>query len=188
MQTPGAIGYVEYGYAKLTGTAMATLENAAGKFVAPGGEGGAAALASAKFDDRMRAFITDPEGDDAYPIATFTWMLFYEHGQDPAKVEGLKKMVEYALTDGQAMAGDLDLEWAKRVARHREERLAADQFDQSAIVAIAHTGRGVRVQGHGRAVLEGDQPDLAPLGGLGARRMQGHGEAGHAGGGAGPAP
>ncbi len=107
MQTPGAIGYVEYGYAKLTGTAMATLENAAGKFVAPGGEGGAAALATAKFDDHMRAFITDPEGEDAYPMATFTWMLFYEHGQDPAKVDALKKMVEYGLTDGQAMAADL---------------------------------------------------------------------------------
>ena len=52
LQTPGAIGYVEYGYAKLTGTPMATLENKAGKFVAAGGEGGAAALASAEFDDQ----------------------------------------------------------------------------------------------------------------------------------------
>ena len=62
MQTPGAIGYIEYGFGKLTGTPMATLENAAGEFVAPGGEGGAEALASAEFDDQMRAFITDPQG------------------------------------------------------------------------------------------------------------------------------
>ena len=107
LQTPGAIGYVEYGYAKLTGAPMATLENKAGAFVAAGGEGGAAALASAQFDDRMRAFITDPEGEDAYPIATFTWMLFYEHGQDPAKVAAIRKVVEYGLTDGQAMAESL---------------------------------------------------------------------------------
>jgi len=107
LQTPGAIGYVEYGYAKLTGAAMATLENKGGKFVAPGGAGGAAALASAKFDDRMRAFITDPDGEGAYPIATFTWLAFYEHGQDPQKVAGLKQMVEYGLTDGQAMAESL---------------------------------------------------------------------------------
>ena len=40
MQTPGAIGYIEYGYAKLTGTPMATLENASGEFIAPGGKGG----------------------------------------------------------------------------------------------------------------------------------------------------
>ena len=107
MQTPGAIGYIEYGYGKLTGTPMAILQNAAGAYVAPGGEGGAEALASAAFDDRMRAFITDPAGAEAYPIATFTWMVFYEHGQDAAKVAAIKEMVEYGLTDGQEMAEEL---------------------------------------------------------------------------------
>lgn len=107
MQTPGAIGYIEYGFGKLTGTPMATLENAAGAFVAPGGAGGSEALASAEFDDHMRAFITDPAGADAYPIATFTWMVFYEHGQDAAKVAAIKEMVEYGLTDGQEMAEEL---------------------------------------------------------------------------------
>lgn len=107
MQTPGAIGYIEYGYGKLTGTPMAILQNAAGEFVAPGGEGGAEALASAEFDDHMRAFITDPAGASAYPIATFTWMVFYEHGQDAAKVQAIKEMVEYGLTDGQETAEEL---------------------------------------------------------------------------------
>jgi phosphate transport system substrate-binding protein len=65
MQTPGAIGYIEYGFAKLTGTSMASLENAAGEYVAPGSEGGAEALASAEFDDQMRAFVADPAGADA---------------------------------------------------------------------------------------------------------------------------
>ncbi len=107
LQTPGAIGYIEYGYALLTKTPMATLENQSGNFIAPGGEGGAAALASAEFDDNMRAFITDPQGDQSYPIATFTWMLFYKDGQDPAKVDAIKQMVDYGLTDGQAMADQL---------------------------------------------------------------------------------
>lgn len=107
MQTPGAIGYTEYGFAKLTGTPMAILQNKAGTFVAAGGEGGEKALESAQFDDHMRAFITDPTDADAYPIATFTWMIFYEHGQDAAKVEAIKAMVEYGLTDGQAMAAEL---------------------------------------------------------------------------------
>ena len=35
--TPGTIGYVEYGYAKSSGLPMATLQNKAGKFVAPHG-------------------------------------------------------------------------------------------------------------------------------------------------------
>ncbi len=107
MQTPGAIGYIEYGYGKLTGTPMATLENAAGHYVAPGGEGGARALASAEFDEHMRAFITDPAGEGAYPIATFTWLIFPETGQDATKVQAIKAMIEYGLTDGQAMAEEL---------------------------------------------------------------------------------
>lgn len=107
MQTPGAVGYIEYGYGKLTGTPMAILENAAGEYVAPGGEGGALALASAGFDEHMRAFITDPAGTEAYPIATFTWLVFYETGQDAAKVAAIKEVIEYGLTEGQAMAEEL---------------------------------------------------------------------------------
>lgn len=107
MQTPGAIGYTEFGYAKLTGTPMAVLENKAGKFIPAGGEGGADALASAQFDDQMRAFITDPEGENAYPIATFTWMIFPKSVADPAKAEAMKKLVTYGLTDGQQMAESL---------------------------------------------------------------------------------
>ena len=55
----------------------------------------------------MRAFITDPAGAEAYPIATFTWMVFYEHGQDAAKVAAIKEMIEYGLTEGQEMAEEL---------------------------------------------------------------------------------
>ena len=77
-QTPGAVRYIEYGYAKLTNTPAASLENRAGTFVAPGSESGAAALASAvaDFDDYLRVFVTDPEGEASYPIVTFSWMLF----------------------------------------------------------------------------------------------------------------
>lgn len=107
MQTPGAIGYIEYGFAKMTGTPMATVENAAGEFVAPGGEGGALALDTAEFDTNMRAFITDPQGAGAYPMATFTWMLFYRSGQDEAKVAAIKDMIEYGLTTGQESAEEL---------------------------------------------------------------------------------
>jgi phosphate transport system substrate-binding protein len=107
MQTPGAIGYIEYGFAKMTGTQMATLENAEGEFIAPGGEGGTLALATAEFDSNMRAFITDPKGEGAYPLATFTWMMFYKDGQDEAKVTALKEMIEYGLTTGQESADSL---------------------------------------------------------------------------------
>jgi phosphate transport system substrate-binding protein len=106
-QTPGAIGYIEWGYAKLTNTPAATLQNSAGNFVAPGGEGGAMALAGAEFKgDDLRGWITDPKEAQAYPIATFTWMLFYKK-QEAARAEALRNFVTWALKDGQAMADQL---------------------------------------------------------------------------------
>ena len=107
-QTPGAIGYIEWGYAKLTNTPAATLQNAAGNYVAPGGEGGPLALAGAMFnnDDDLRGWLTDPSDAQAYPVATFTWMLFYKK-QDAARAGALRSFVEWALKDGQAMADQL---------------------------------------------------------------------------------
>jgi len=102
-QTPGAIGYIEYGYAKLTKANIALLENKAGKFIEPNEESGQAALAGAKFPPNLIVWVEDPDGDKAYPIATFTWMLFYKNG-DPKKAEFLRQMVDYALTDGQKIA------------------------------------------------------------------------------------
>jgi len=107
VQTPGAIGYIEYGFAKLTNTPTALLENKAGNFVPAGTAGGSAALATAEFDEHMRAFVTDPEGEEPYPIVTFTWLLFNETGQDAQTVDAIKQMIEYGLTDGQEMAEDL---------------------------------------------------------------------------------
>lgn len=103
-QTPGAIGYTEYGFAKLSRLPMASLENKAGKFVAPGPEGGAAALANAVLPENMIVFINDPEGDASYPIATFTWMMFYKKNKDAATAEALRKMVIYCLDEGQKIA------------------------------------------------------------------------------------
>ncbi len=103
-QTPGSIGYIEYGYAKLTKALTAELENKSGKFITPSDKSGAAALASAKFvGDDLRAWLDDPESPEAYPIASFTWMLFYKK-QDPKKAEVLRRMVEYSLTKGQEIA------------------------------------------------------------------------------------
>lgn len=112
-QNEGAIGYVEYGYAKLTGwKQVAELENKSGKFVAAGPASGAAALASAEFPagtlpgsevPNLIAWVWDPAGADAYPIATFTWMLFYQE-QDDEKAAALRKLVEYGVKDGQKVA------------------------------------------------------------------------------------
>jgi phosphate transport system substrate-binding protein len=103
-QTPGAIGYIEYAFAKFSKIEMALLQNKAGQYVAAGGHGGAEALASVKLPDDLRAWITDPEGATSYPIATYTWMLFYRDNKDPKKAAALREMVDYCLTEGQKMS------------------------------------------------------------------------------------
>ncbi len=106
-QSPGAIGYVEYGYAKLNGLAMANLENKAGKFIAPGGESGAATLANVVMPENLRVWPVDPEGAGDYPIASFTWLLLYKKYDDAAKLKALKDFVTYGLTTGQGFADEL---------------------------------------------------------------------------------
>ena len=105
-QTPGAIGYIEYGYAKLTKANSALLQNKSGNFVEAGEKSGEAALANAKLGADLRGWVEDPDSAEAYPIASFTWMLFYKD-QDDKKAEALRKMVEYSLTDGQKIADSM---------------------------------------------------------------------------------
>jgi phosphate transport system substrate-binding protein len=103
-QTPGAIGYIEFGFARMAKLAMASLENRDGKFIAPGLEGGQAALANAVIPENMIVWVPDPAGDTSYPIVTYTWMIFYKKYEDPKKAEALRKMVVYCLDEGQKIS------------------------------------------------------------------------------------
>ena len=106
-QSPGTIGYVEYGYAVHNGLSMASLQNKAGKFVKPTDESGAATLAHVEFPANLRVWPDDPSGPDDYPIATFTWLLLYKKYSDSAKQKALTGFVTYGLTDGQKFASEL---------------------------------------------------------------------------------
>ena len=106
-QSPGTVGYVEYGYAVKNGLSMASLQNKSGKFVKPTDESGAATLANIKFPENLRVWPEDPEGAEDYPIATFTWLLLYKKYSDAAKLEALKGFVTYGLTDGQKFSTEL---------------------------------------------------------------------------------
>lgn len=99
----GSIGYVEYGFAKRLGLPMIQLQNKAGVFVAPSFASAQATLAAnlGKIPDNLRVFLPDPEGQDSYPIVTFTWLLLHGQYADPGKRDALKSFVHWALTDGQ---------------------------------------------------------------------------------------
>jgi phosphate transport system substrate-binding protein len=104
-QTPGAVGYIEYGYAKLAKLSMASLENKTGAFVQPSIESGMAALAHVEMPPDLRAWLPDPDGADAYPIVTYTWMMFYKKYADPQMAEAIRNVVQYCLTTGQQISG-----------------------------------------------------------------------------------
>jgi len=106
-QTPGAVGYVEYGYAKQTGMPMATLENKSGAFIKPDLSSGQKALAGVQLPANLRAWITDPAQADAYPIVTYTWLLCYKKYPDPKTAETLKSVILYGLSQGQTFSAEL---------------------------------------------------------------------------------
>lgn len=107
-QTPGAIGYVELGYAIINKMAVGQVQNRAGTFITPSLESVTAAAAGAMTGmgatTDFRVSITDPAGADAYPISSFTWLLVRKEYPDAAKARELVKFIWWALNDGQAQA------------------------------------------------------------------------------------
>lgn len=106
-QNQGSIGYVEFGYAKQNDLKFASLENKAGSYIEPSEKSAQATLDTAKLPDNLRVFITDPEGKEAYPIVTYTWLLAYKTYDDPAKAKALKAVIDYGLTEGQKTSAEL---------------------------------------------------------------------------------
>jgi phosphate transport system substrate-binding protein len=105
-QTPGAIGYTELTYALTNKVSYGVVENAAKKFVKATVESVTAAAASAasKMPEDFRVSITNPDGDAAYPIVSFTWLLLYENPKDKVQSKAMVGFLTWALTDGQKYA------------------------------------------------------------------------------------
>jgi phosphate transport system substrate-binding protein len=106
-QTPGAIGYVEYGYAVQSNMPMALLQNKSGKYLKADLNTGKNALASVQLPENLRAWVTDPEGPTSYPIVTYTWLLCYKKYQNAKALDALKSVIKYGLTQGQSFSAGL---------------------------------------------------------------------------------
>jgi phosphate transport system substrate-binding protein len=106
-QTGGALGYVELAYAVQNGLPYAAVKNRAGNFLKASIETVSMAAAGINMPDDFRVSITNAEGDNAYPISTFTWLLVYQ--SNPAgKGKILRDVIRWALTDGSEMVKALD--------------------------------------------------------------------------------
>ncbi len=108
--TEYSIGYVEYSYAVQAGFKMAYIENAAGEYLQPSPEAiqaaaraALAAMPASPLDDWSGVLdaIVYPEGEDAYPIVSFTFLILWtEYPQE--KAEALREFLRFMLTEGNA--------------------------------------------------------------------------------------
>jgi phosphate transport system substrate-binding protein len=107
-QMPGSIGYVELIYAVQNNIPYGSVRNAAGVFLKASLEGVTAAAASApKMPADFRVSITNAPGKDAYPIASFTWLLIPAQSKDAAKGKILADFLSWMVADGQKMTSAL---------------------------------------------------------------------------------
>jgi len=108
-QTDGSIGYVELIYALQTNMPFGSVQNAAGNFVKASLQSTTAAGAGAKFTPGdYRVSITNAAGKEAYPIASFTYLLIPTQWKDGNKGKIMVDFLHWMLNEGQKMVEPLD--------------------------------------------------------------------------------
>jgi phosphate transport system substrate-binding protein len=109
-RTHGAIGYVEYAYAKKNNIAVMALQNRNGRFVMPGDDTFSAAAAGADWFlvPGMGLSIVNQPGDAAYPVTTASFILMYKNPVNPAESAEVLKFFDWAFKNGKQLALDLD--------------------------------------------------------------------------------
>jgi len=103
-QTPGAVGYVELIYAIQNKMAYGNVKNKAGKFIEPTLKAVSSA-ANVKIPDDTNVSLTNTDAADGYPIASFTWIMFYKEqnygGRSKERAEALAKLLLWSVNEGQ---------------------------------------------------------------------------------------
>ncbi len=74
---PGAIGYLELGYALLNNMPAAPVQNKSGKFIKPS-PNSTSISARVGLPEDMRISINDTDAPEGYPISSFTWILVFK--------------------------------------------------------------------------------------------------------------
>jgi phosphate transport system substrate-binding protein len=108
--TNGAIGYVEYAYAKQNKMTAVSMINKDGKTVEPSAAAFQAAASNADWEkaDHYFVILTDQPGAASWPIAGATFILIHTQPQDPAAATEALKFFAWAYKNGSKMAEELD--------------------------------------------------------------------------------
>ena len=106
----GAIGYVEYAYAKQNKLAFGQVQNRSGAFVSPGDATFKAAAATAGWDSvpGMGVVLTDQAGAQAWPITGASFILMQAKQEKPEAAREVLAFFAWAFRSGGAMAEQLD--------------------------------------------------------------------------------
>jgi phosphate transport system substrate-binding protein len=106
----GAIGYVEYAYAKQNKLAHGQMQNRNGKFVQPEDNAfkSAAAGANWKSVPGMGVVLTDQPGDASWPVTGASFILVHAKQDNPQTGKEVLKFFDWAYRNGQKMAEELD--------------------------------------------------------------------------------
>ena len=106
----GAIGYVEYAYAKKNNIPYMSLQNKDGKFVRPDDKTFAAAAAGADWFSvpGMGLSIVNQKGADSWPISTASFIIMYKDPSDKKASQEVLKFFDWAFKNGKQLALELD--------------------------------------------------------------------------------
>lgn len=106
-QTKGAIGFVEYAYARKARFTNVALRNASGQFVQPDFQALEAAGRGATHLSWSNFNIINEKGNNVYPLANFSWALIAQKQSNAATASALKALFTYVTTTGQKYANYL---------------------------------------------------------------------------------
>lgn len=108
--TSGAIGYIEYAYAKQNNMTTVRLMNLAGKVVAPEASAFQAAAANADWSKAPGYYLVlvDQAGAASWPITGASFILVHATPKDPAAVASALTFFAWAYASGGDMAAALD--------------------------------------------------------------------------------
>ncbi len=106
----GAIGYVEYAYAKQNKLAVGQVRNRDGAFVSPNADTFRAAAAGAQWATApgMYLILTNQPGKNAWPITGASFILMHKIQDKPENAKQVLKFFDWSFANGDNMASELD--------------------------------------------------------------------------------
>ncbi|HJS45952.1 MAG TPA: phosphate ABC transporter substrate-binding protein PstS [Rhizomicrobium sp.] len=111
-QFSGAIGYVEYAYAKQNHLAHVKMINKAGQTVEPTVEAFRSAASNANWDEAAKnnfyVILVDQPGAQSWPITATTYILVYKNPPDQKATQDTLKFFQWSLEKGDQLALGLD--------------------------------------------------------------------------------